>query len=309
MSRLRKLYWSVTNSCNLGCRYCYYNSGLESRVGGNKNPLDYPNILDDMAKTFGEIVFTGGEPLLFNGLFDLISFFKSKNRRVGVLTNATLLTKAVAKRMVAMQVDSVSVSLDSLDRKENDYLRGKTKHVMAGLKNILSVKNSGMKIEIMQTISKVNYGSIPELVSFCKKKNITLWLDPVEVNKKLCHLRSLDLKEMSTKQLMELEKQMLMWAQGNPVLEIYVKNCLLLIKGRKSGELFCPMGTSSFILDPDGNVYPCFLRKDILLGNIYKMSFEQILGSKLLEKKRKELQSGQCVKLGCVCMTISDNYR
>jgi len=59
------------------------------------------------------------------------------------------------------------------------------------------------------------------------------------------------------------------------------------------------MGVESFVLDPNGNIHACFYRKDLFFGNIYKDKLSQIM--KIDSKKNMPL--GNCVSLGCLCLT------
>jgi len=305
-----KLYWNLTNECNLKCRYCYYNSGLESRVPCCNLPKDYKEVIKDISKNFYEIVFAGGEPLLNPKIFELIKFLKINHLKVSLLTNGVLLNEDVCRKLIQLKVDNIAISLNSLDIKVNDYLRGKTSQVLAGIKNILSLRPKSMNIEIMQTITRKNISSIKSMIKFCKQNNIDLWLGPVEINHRTKALAELSLKHLSHVELLELEEVMKMWAKSSKdsVLLDYVSNCLAIIKNERPKKIHCPMGTKNFVLDPNGNLYPCFLRKDILLGNVYNQKIKKLLSSPKLKQQQKNLQKGLCVRLGCICMTISNSY-
>lgn len=305
-----KLYWDLTNECNLQCRYCYYNVGLENRVLNLNFPNNYKEVIKDISKNFDEVVFVGGEPLLHPKIFELIEFFKTRHLKVSLLTNGVLLNKYTSRKIIQFKVDNIAISLDSLDVEVNDYLREKTSKVLVGIKNILSLRPKNVSVEIMQTITRKNISSIRPMVEFCHKNHITLWLSPVEISHKSKTLEELNLEHLSSAELSELEKLMKLWANNfnRPVLLDYISSCLALIRGEKTKKIYCPMGTESFVLEPDGNLYPCFLRKDILLGNVYKQKIGELLRNPRLRQQQKNLEKGVCVRLGCVCMTISSSY-
>src|SRR3989338_1376887 len=122
----QKLYWVITNNCNLTCRHCYYNTGLEKRIIGNLDFSKALELIDDFPKHFKEIVFTGGETLLYQHIFELAQYCKNKKLRVSVFTNGVLLNKINSKKLVDIGIDSISISLDSLSSEMNDYQRGRT---------------------------------------------------------------------------------------------------------------------------------------------------------------------------------------
>lgn len=304
----RKLYWIITNSCNLACRYCYYNTGLEKRVREEFDLGKAKMIVKQMPLFFNEVIFTGGETLLFPHIYELIKLCKNERLKVGILTNGVLLNKTNCKKLVNNKVDSISISLDSLNSSMNNYLRGKTKMVIKGIKELIKAnKKNRIKIEVSQTITKKNILSLHSMVDFCVKNKIFLWLDPVEVNKNLPYLKDISLDECSTEELQLIKKEMDYWVESMKIksLKEYTNDCLSLIRGKRPEKISCPMGSTNFVLDIDGTIYPCFLRKDLDLGSIYNDKLKTILRSKKLTNNLLQLQQAKCVSLGCVCLTNS----
>lgn len=296
----KKLYWVLTDSCNLNCKYCYYLSGLAQKT------LSFPKVtyslLDKLTNNFQEIILTGGEPTLHPQFFQIVAFLKNKNVKVGLLTNGVILDKKKVKKLISLKIDEVSVSLDSLDPKINDSLRGQTEKTLKAIKELIRLHPQNLKLEIMQTITSQNIDSIAPMIDFCLKNKITLWLDPVDISKD----NPLSLLNLDKKQLRKLKWAFSYWNKkfASFTTENYSKNVFALIKKQKPKKCFCPMGTESFVLDVDFNLYPCFLRKDINLGKITNSDIGKLLKSAI--KKTKILQKAPCVRLGCVCMTISN---
>lgn len=310
MNQKRKLYWIVTNVCNLACQYCYYRTGLEERIPGKFNASKALSLINQFPDFFNEIIFTGGEPLLIPSLFKLIKQCKNKGLRVGILTNGILLNKVNCQKISDLYIDFVSISLDSSSQEINDPLRGKTHLVLQGIKNILTFKQKSTTVEMMQTITKKNIFSIRPLVQFCQENNINLWLNPVDVGNNKSLAREIGLQSCSPNELLMLEKEMYCWARvmKNKALKKFVENCLFLIKNKKPRGISCSMGTSHFVLDVNGNMYPCFLRKDIYLGNIYKEKLKTIMNKNKLKSHQSSLRTAKCARLGCMCMTIAGKY-
>lgn len=76
-------------------------------------------------KTFSirTFVFTGGEPLLREDLFELIAYAKSRGFAVFIATNGTLITKEVAKLLRKYNV-GVVIGLDGMNPEVHDSIRG-----------------------------------------------------------------------------------------------------------------------------------------------------------------------------------------
>lgn len=307
----RKLYWSITDICNLQCRYCYYNAGLEKKHFKYVSKDDFIKVVDDLCANFGEFILTGGEVFSHPESLFFIEELKKRQKTVGILTNATLLTEEKCKQILDLGVDSIAISLDSLDVETNDYLRGQTDKVLRSINAILALKRDKVGLEIMMTVSRKNITSIKPIIEFCIKNKLNLWLDPVEIDHKCSapDLVALDLKKMTPSESAELYSSLEQWAGNDQILIDYIENCKELFVNKRPTNITCPMGTNSFVLDPDGNLYPCFLRKDLPLGNVLTANTKDLLEKFSTNPQLASLQKATCVRLGCVCMTIASNYQ
>lgn len=108
---------SLTDRCNLHCRYCQ--PEVSEHVPHNEI-LRYEELLRicRAALQLGirKFKITGGEPLLRKGCSDFIASLKQMDgvEQVTLTTNGTLLSKQLPA-LIAAGVDSINVSLDTLD--------------------------------------------------------------------------------------------------------------------------------------------------------------------------------------------------
>lgn len=118
------LQWHLTDRCNLSCRHCYRDE--------KKTDLDIiilQEILDEYVRFLqtigrkGRIQFSGGEPFLSSHLFNLIHFAKEKHLPTRILSNGTLVTRAVAEQTYQAGCRLVQVSIDGLED-THDRLQG-----------------------------------------------------------------------------------------------------------------------------------------------------------------------------------------
>jgi MoaA/NifB/PqqE/SkfB family radical SAM enzyme len=247
--------------------------------------------------------------LFYSGIYDLISLLKKENLRVCLLTNGVLLNKENCKKLISLGVDSISISLDSLSPQINDLFRGRTNRVLDGINNLLAEAPKHTAITILQAFSRKNLEFIRPMIYFCKKNNLSLWLNPIQLNFNQPFFMDAKLENCSKEELDFLEKEMLYWAQNIRKISYqkylrakkYIKFCLSLIRGKKPKEISCPMGNDFFVLDVEGNLYPCFLRKDIFLGNVYKEKLSTVLDTPQFKTTLSKLKTAYCVQLGCVC--------
>ncbi|PAZ12950.1 GTP 3',8-cyclase MoaA [Streptomyces sp. SA15] len=118
---LRDLRISITDRCNLRCRYCM----PREHFGPGHRYLESADLLtfEEIARLAGvfaslgvrKIRLTGGEPLLRRGVADLVTLLAATPGLDLAMTTNGLLLPAMAGRLAAAGLRRVTVSLDSLD--------------------------------------------------------------------------------------------------------------------------------------------------------------------------------------------------
>ena len=110
---------SLTDRCNLRCTYCMPAEGLDWLPGEELLTHDELTRLLTLAVTrlgIDSVRFTGGEPLLYRGLEDVVAAVAALRPRpeIALTTNAVGLARR-AQALADAGLDRVNVSLDSLD--------------------------------------------------------------------------------------------------------------------------------------------------------------------------------------------------
>jgi radical SAM protein with 4Fe4S-binding SPASM domain len=119
----------LVDACNLRCKMCPqwgdagYNFTRPSVNVHNVVPLDvYQRLFDDVAGFKPWIFLWGGEPMLYPDILPLIASIKSKGMPVSLITNGTVMGKAIPK-LVELGTDVVLFSIDG-PRGTHDNIRG-----------------------------------------------------------------------------------------------------------------------------------------------------------------------------------------
>jgi MoaA/NifB/PqqE/SkfB family radical SAM enzyme len=139
---------------------------------------DWPS-LDDYTQMFEQlktwadkdfkVSFGGGEPLLYaNKLFDIAGICKKMCFKTYFPTNAFLLDQNMADKICRAGIDSVGISLDSLDEETHDYIRGKQGSWKKAVNAIDYLKQScpGISINILTVIMGKNIEHIIDLTQW-----------------------------------------------------------------------------------------------------------------------------------------------
>ena len=177
----RTLRVSLINHCNLGCIYCV--AGEEELRQYNADEggkaLAAPELLEIIGRLHAQlgldtIRLTGGEPLLYPGLVELIGGIRAIGiPRISMTTNGYLLERvAFALKEAGMQ--SINVSLDAID--EAVFLRMSRRHsgqrIIRGIDTALE---AGLAVKINTVVMKgINDSQILPLLEFAFARGIRI---------------------------------------------------------------------------------------------------------------------------------------
>lgn len=149
--RINYLRISVTDRCNLRCRYCMPAEGV--RLMRHDDILNFNEIVDfvRIATGFGinKVRITGGEPLVRKGIIELIAMIAKVEgvKDLSMTTNGTLLRK-YAFPLADAGMQRVNISLDTLDPKKFHYISrgGELKQTLDGIEAAIEAGLTPVKI-------------------------------------------------------------------------------------------------------------------------------------------------------------------
>ncbi len=161
---------SLTNKCNLNCRYCMPSNQKECHSTLSKEK--YFNIIDSLSNLgFKKVRFTGGEPLLIKYIDELVEYSSKTIKDIGITTNAILLDKHIDS-LVNSGLKRINISLDTLDKDKYKKLSG-SDYLDKVLNNIKLAKSKGLKVKINTVLLKgINHDEIKDVIEFGIKEGI-----------------------------------------------------------------------------------------------------------------------------------------
>jgi len=161
---------NLTNKCNQHCIYCEVGQGLVGLVK-NKKPLlsldDLKWIIDEMNRSgIRTLSLGGGEPLLFNEIFDVIQYAHEFDIRSSILTNGMLLPHLSQDKIELLEECGtiISVSIDSFLPDKEDYIRGAKNALSLPIEGIGILVKHQIPVNIMTVISVHNYQDLFNIV-------------------------------------------------------------------------------------------------------------------------------------------------
>ena len=151
----REVAIELTRRCNLHCPFCYV-----SKFAPTGRP-DLPTsawlaFLDELAEAkVLEIAFTGGEPLLYPGLRDLVRHVAALPMRYKLYSNGVLLDDETADFLANTgHCEYVQISLDG-DEDTHDTIRGRGVHA-AAMQTLRRLQARGLGCQINMVVTRGN---------------------------------------------------------------------------------------------------------------------------------------------------------
>ena len=254
------VYMVLTNLCNYNCIYCY--AKMHNDFQTDNKTLSYlegVTIIDNIIKAkYKNIIFTGGEPMLCECVFDLASYAKRKGLVVGLLTNAKLVNKENIMKLNRFHY--VQISLDSHVPDINDKTRGKG-HLTKTLEALQLLSNHNISIFINSVVTKYNYDSLIDTMKFLRERyNIIEHVYSFYSPYNKINLPDLYL---TLEEKIKTIKDYYVYLINNKT------NAVNLWQNNNSVSTICAMGASEICINPYGEVYPCRLlcTKETKMGN------------------------------------------
>jgi radical SAM protein with 4Fe4S-binding SPASM domain len=163
--------FDITNKCNLKCIHCY--SSTKNDELKTNDVYHIINMLYEQGA--GIIDFGGGEPLLRNDIFDIISYSKDIGLYTSISTNGLLLSDNYVKRLKKLKIDQVCISLDGAKPETNDYIRNKKGVYRKTINGIKNCVNSGINTQISTVFMKSNINELLNIYNLIKSLNVNGW--------------------------------------------------------------------------------------------------------------------------------------
>jgi len=171
---LRDLRLSLTDQCNLRCRYCMPREvfGPDYAFLPESQYLDFEQLTRLVIATrplgLEKVRLTGGEPLLRKNVHELVRMLKNQAEINDVaLTTNGLLLGAQAPRLAEAGLDRINVSLDALDPEVYREMSGGYGSPKAVTRGIQAALERGMKVKVNSVVKRgVNESQIPDLIAF-----------------------------------------------------------------------------------------------------------------------------------------------
>jgi MoaA/NifB/PqqE/SkfB family radical SAM enzyme len=253
-----------------------------------------------------EFHLSGGEPLMTEGILDLVKFIADERYyKTNLVTNGFLINESMAENIVSSGLNTLTISLDGITPETHDFIRGMKgsyERIMKAIEYLDKFrKGKKLKISILTIIMEHNLNEILKLVEWVQQDKRIEMISFQAITKPLCEEKD-DL--WFTK-----EKNRLLWPQDTQKASaIMEKLKALRLNGYKIGnhpnhflhfreyfkdpnkflkKIKCNLGDYEFHIDPYGKTFFCLLTEPI--GDIKTDNLPEIWFSRRTQKIRENV--------------------
>lgn len=181
-----RIILNVTNGCNSDCLYCLNKEYLSEDLRFDEWE-NFINILN--AKKIASVILSGGEPLLYPHIYDIIDLLHKHNIRVNIISNGILVNKIpheVMKKITALQI-----SFDG--KKYNKKYRKISPEIpLEAMKNIFATK---VKVYSMTVVTKDNLDDMEEIPLEVRYRTNLCYFERVSIVGNVRHHIDMQLKQ------------------------------------------------------------------------------------------------------------------
>ena len=300
----RYFVFELTSSCNQNCLYCYNVWKYHKYPRGIIDVPSWKKIVSTLKNqtSIKTISLSGGEPLLYSGVFELIEYIINQRIKVNFLTNGSLIDEEMAKKLVGLGVSVFEIPLVAPNPNLHKRLKGKNdfEKVIRGITNI---KYYGGQIITVFVATNLNIKYLKKTVDL----GIALGSSGLMFNRinpacknHILLMPTLDQLKEALELLNNFSKK-----YDYPISSsIPIQPCLIDMKYYPNISTgFCPSRDehSYFTIDYMGNVRICNHSPDIL-GNILRSPFNNIVESnKVVDIKKAYPCVCSSCKLASTC--------
>ena len=243
--KIKSVDWEITRDCNLECKHCITSSPIKIEYRGLGQIIRVINKLCDIG--LEEISFTGGEPLTYPYLKELLEYLEYKDLSARFITNGTMLTEELLESIKDC-VSEIGISLDGTAKNINDSIRGEGSFEKV-MKSIELLKNKGIPFSLYFTMHKKN-NDIEDMIKFSK-----------EVGAEYCKINEITQRGRALK-------------NSDLFTDVEYK----IPDGEKISEK-CDLDNHQFFINPCGDCFPCVELSQnggYSIGNVFEDDLNKI---------------------------------
>lgn len=309
--KLKELCLEVTDTCVMECRHCSSCSGKYGTGIPNDMPLTQAKqIVKDLNELGGKILeISGGEPLLYPGLYDLCRYASNMDLEVRVYTsgvhptseeNLQEIKPEEIEDLKRLGVNRIIFNLEGASSGTHEKIMGTTGVHDLVIKSLKNAKAAGLWTGVHFVPMKPNFRELPNVAKLCSSLGVDelALLRFVPQGRGRTNRKWLELSQVQFEEVLRSAANLM---KGYRELKIRVgcpMDFLSFIEPSIEPHQ-CKAGRCTCVISPNGKVLPCPGFKnshEFLAGNVNVESLRAIWqkGFRTLRELKPAEISGLC---------------
>lgn len=310
---LKEVKIELTNRCFRNCKHC---SSSATNSSNNVKELDFEDVsrIIKEAKLMGAdtIVFTGGEPLMYDGLPELVELTSKLGMKSTIYTFAYRTDETLNKyrQLIDLGLNKIVYSLaDSLSDEEDISVYDKAEFFNKVF------ENNNARLGFHYTVSKDSFSRLEQVVNETVETfKSRCYFDRVSLLRFVPHGKGTTDMDLSKEELLAI-KNLYLNSNDKDKIRLGTPWNILGIENTP-----CIIADEIMIIGFDGIAYPCdsikYFTKLGISGNIRENSLMEMYDSEYFSNIRKFNADNSCssckdykiCKSGCIGQKIIANY-
>ncbi len=270
--------YEVTYKCNNRCVFCYNEKDMGYH--GEMNTQEAIQTIKDVASCgVMSVNFNGGEPLTRNDFFDIVKVAFDCGLDIHMNTNSSLVDEFNA-RMIAKYFPAICTTVLASDSAIHDMLSGRKGAFHDAIRGIRNLQNQNVYVAVNIMLSQKNIYNIEQTYELLKSMGIRSVLITRYVP---CEMNAEGL-EISDTQFLEAVAKIYVYNEKFSCFDrIAFPQPFKLCNATKdlrdkiqNSNIACNVGLCTASISSNGDVTPCNLVKEPILGNMKTESLKTI---------------------------------
>jgi radical SAM protein with 4Fe4S-binding SPASM domain len=260
--------------CNLRCRHCYLDFSKTDILPLSK----VIDILDQLAEHgTAEIILTGGEIFLRRDLLDIVSYVDSKGFLFDLYTNGNFIDEKMADKLAQYAIQKVQLSVYGTTAETHEAITRKPGTFEKSLRAARLLMERGIRVRLQCHIQHDNFEDAFKFPDFAASLGAEYRFDTKLVPNRNGSQEPLEYG-------VTIQQQARLYESG-------------LVNRLKANSL-CTAAVSKVRINAAGDIYPCDLISNAVVGNLYQNTLAEIWASKWRTELRQQILGYKPVRCG-----------
>jgi radical SAM protein with 4Fe4S-binding SPASM domain len=217
------------------------------------------------------LILSGGEIFLRKDLFEIVEYARKLLFAVKLKTNAVMIRDAKAKRIAALGVESVQISVYSHRAQVHDAITKVPGSFRRTIEGATLLKSNGVRVSFANVLMKHNAGDYPQVQALAAELGVGYHVDPT-ITPMMDGDRSILDLNITPGELEQVFHESTLVGNAE---EFCAPPAGPLAEADALDTLPCSAGHTACYISPYGDVFPC-VQFPLLSGNVRKTRFLDI---------------------------------